>query len=145
MPPHERGGPAGDVEEQGHGDDPAGVGVVELLGELLGRGQRVHGGDRRSGARGPVEHGGVGDRVGAVQGQDVALADARPGEVGGDAAVEGVELGVRDGEAVRSVDQGDGVTEGRSPAEDRFVDGCFEGRNVFVLAVEHHDGSLRRG
>ncbi len=78
-----------------------------------------------------------------MQGEDVALADARVGEGGGQAPVEPVHLLVREGGAVRAVDEGGLVTEGGGPAQDGFVDGEFYGRNVRVLAAEH--GSSSRG
>lgn len=141
----EFGGPAGDVQEGGHGDDPACGGVPELFGELIRGGQRVDGGDGGAGPGRPVEDGRVGDRVGAVQGEHVALAQPGRGEVRGDAPVEGVELGVGDGHPVGAVDQCGCVTEVRGVPEDGFVDGSFEGLDVCVLAVEHHGGPLRRG
>ena len=92
------------------------------LANSSGGGERMDGGDGRARAGGAVEDGGVGDGVGAVQGEHVALAQARVGERGGDPAVEEVELGVREGGAVHPVDQRDRVAEPGGPAEHRVVD-----------------------
>jgi hypothetical protein len=135
------GRPAGGVEERGDGDDPAGRAVRELPGELLLRGQRVRGGDRGAGAGGGVEGDREGDGVGAVQGDDVALADTGLGERGGDPAVEAVDLRVAEGGAVGAVDQGRGVAELGGPGEDGLVDGQVDRWDVCVLAAEH--GSSR--
>lgn len=137
----EFGRPSGRLEERGDGDDPAGGGVVELLGELLGGGERVHGGDRGARARGPVEGEREGHRVGAVQGQYVALADPGLGERGGDPPVEPVHLVVREGGAVRAVDERRQFTELGGTAQHGVVDGEFYGRDVCELAAEHGSSS----
>jgi len=78
-----------------------------------------------------------GDGVRAVQGQDVALADPRLGERGGQPAVEHVQLAVREGGPVDAVDQRGGVAQFGGTAEDGVVDGLLDGRNICVLAAEH--------
>ncbi len=61
------------LQEGRHGHDPVRGAVPQLLGQLLGRGERVHGRDRRPRARGGVERRRESDGVRAVQGEDVTL------------------------------------------------------------------------
>src|SRR5690606_7258027 len=142
------GGGAGDAVDEGDVPDPFVRG--DVLGDVhhdlaLGELRRGRLADDE-GVRDLVavlvvdaDDGGV-DGVGAVQGEHIALAQARLGEPGGDPPVETVDLFVGEGGAVGAVgavDQCRDVPELGGPGEHRVMDGEVDRRGVCVLASEH--------
>ncbi len=112
-----RGGGQRPLEERRHGDEQAGMAIVELTGELVRRVQRVDRGGDPAQDRDRVEHDGVFGEVRAVHAEHVAFPEAAHGQPGGHAAHIRRELAVAQRPATRGVDQRRLVAQLRRPTE----------------------------
>ena len=94
------------VHEGGHGQQKAGTGILELIGQLPRRVEGIERGvDRAQGGDG-VEGDRILGKVRAENGEDVALLDAVPSQSCGDATDAVGELTVGELAAADAVDQG---------------------------------------
>jgi hypothetical protein len=94
------------LHKVGDGQQIFGPGVVQLVGQLVGRVERVDGRHRAAHVRDGMEGDGVFGDVGAVNGQHIPLAKAALGQTGGHKMDAKGQLLVGDGTAGRPVNQG---------------------------------------
>jgi hypothetical protein len=138
LDPRPRGRLVGLVEERPDRDQKAGAGVLELLAQLVRRVQRI---DRRidPAQRGDREedHSVLGD-VRAVDGEDVALAEAPSRERGGDAPDLIGEAPESQGASGRPVDDRGPLTQAFGVAEHELGDGDLRDGDVRPRALEDH-------
>ena len=130
------------VEEGRHRHEEPGPRVHELLGQLVGRVERIGGGDDAA-QRGRSQHGeAVFRQVGAVDREDVALLEAPLRQARRHASNTVSELAVRERAAGRPIDQGRLVAEPGGVAQDVVGDRHLRNGQLGTLALDDHAGSL---
>ena len=140
----ERDGAVIDVAERGRHDQHLGPGEAEHEGELaLAEDDHQRVGDRAELEGGEMEHGEL-PPVGQLEGDDVALADAAPGEADRDAIGQAIEFGVGQAHFGRPVgaggDDGDLVAEAGDVATEMVEQGL-----VAPQTGRGHGGAAGRG
>ena len=134
-----------DRQQRADGDHHRRLAVVELVGHVLGRGQRAQRRHRGAGTARPVEHHRVEHRVRAVQRDDVARLDPELGETGRHPVDHLRQLGVGDRLPGDPVDQGRMVAAGGRAGEHGLVDRGRRGLDGRELTgVDARAGHRRR-
>ncbi len=111
------------VQEGRHRDQEARPRVVELVGQLVGGVERVHRRVHPARHRDPKEHHRVFREVGAIDGHDLALAEAAPGQAGRGAPRAFRDLPVGERAPGRPVDEGGLVAQAAGVAQHEVGDG----------------------